>query len=62
MRDPSTVDECKYLKKNKHKCPLPGKCNTENVIYTATVTWDRCVKSYIGSTGLQNWESLKKSL
>ena len=54
LRTDSTVDDCKCLKKNKHKCPLPGKCNTENVIYKATVTSDNCVKTYIGSTG-QSW-------
>ena len=50
LRNNSTVDDCKCLKKNKHKCPLPDKCNTENVIYKATVTYS-CIKTYIGSTG-----------
>ena len=58
LRTDSTVDECKCLKKNKHKCPLPAKCNTKNVIYKATVTSDNCVKTYIGSKG----KSFKKML
>ena len=40
-----------FLKKNKHKCPLPGKWNTKNVIYKATVISDNCVKTDIESTG-----------
>ena len=34
----------------KAECPIPGKCNTEGVVYRATVTTERCVKTYIGST------------
>ena len=34
----------------KTECPLPGKCNTEGVVYKATVTTERCEKTYIGST------------
>ena len=42
---------CKLLQVFKEKqtqMPLPSKCNTEYVIYTATVTSDNCVKTYIG--------------
>ena len=49
LRNDSTVDDWKCLKKNKHNCPLLGKCSTENVIYKATVTLDNCVKTYIRS-------------
>ena len=52
----TTVDYCKCLKKNKHKCPLPGKFNIENVIHKATVTSDNCEKTYIEATG----QSFKK--
>ena len=42
-------DTCNCLKKNKHLCPLKGKCVQTDVIYTATTTEDE-PKTYIGST------------
>ena len=51
LRNDSAVDDFKCLKKSKHKYPLPGKFNTENIIYKTTVTSDICVKTYIGTTG-----------
>ena len=56
LRNDSTVEDCKSLKKNKHKCLLAGKFNTENFTYKATVTSYNCVKTYIRSTG----QSFKK--
>ena len=40
---------CNCQKKNKHLCPLKGKCVQTDVIYTATTTEDE-PKTYIGST------------
>ena len=58
LRIDSTVDGCKCLKNNKPKCPLPGKCKTENIICKATESLDSCVKTYIGSKG----QSFKRRL
>ena len=50
LRTDTTANDCKRLKKNKNKCSLPSKYNTENVIYKATVFSDNFVKTCIGST------------
>ena len=51
LRNDTNVDDCKCLKKNKLKCPLPAKCNTKNLIYKANVNSDTNVKILIRSKG-----------
>ena len=34
----SSLDMCSFPKNNKELCPLSKKCNTESVVYQATVT------------------------
>jgi len=36
---------------NKNSCPVKSKCLQKNVVYKATITTQKEMKKYIGSTG-----------
>ena len=41
---------CNGQKSKKAKCPIPGRCKEETLIYKATVKTADCTERYIGST------------
>ena len=43
-------EEGKCNCRNPAECPLPGKCQTDKLIYRATVTADNQVETYVGLT------------
>ena len=38
---------------DKTKCPMPGKCTTDQLVYRATVSSGNDVKTYVGLTAGQ---------
>ena len=41
------TDNCNC--RNKEQCPIKGKCQTEAIVYIASVSTDNSTKTYIGS-------------
>ena len=48
MRENDEVFRCKC--RDKSKCPLPGRCTTDKVVYRATVSSGTSVETYVGLT------------
>ena len=39
---------CNCQKRLRKECPMPGECNTNGVVYQATVTSTKSVETYVG--------------
>jgi len=48
LRENDEVFRCKC--RDKSKCPLPGRCTTDKVVYRATVSSGTSVETYVGLT------------
>ena len=48
LNERQEISRCKY--QDKSKCPMPGKCATDKVVYRATVTSGSSVETYVGLT------------
>ena len=48
LNERQEISRCKC--QDKSKCPMPGKCATDKVVYRATVTSGSSVETYVGLT------------
>ena len=48
LREPPVMKGCNC--QVPASCPLPGRCTTDNIIYSAEVTTNNCIETYVGLT------------